>query len=140
MVDVMAAYGSVKDIAVYIDAGIPTDKIFIVNRSRRAALNAAANSGVTWLSDGYAEHLRRLIATSFAPLAPVSQWTALRQWWTRSTEPEHGNALAVPPCLPNPRQMAAERYLQVGKNERHTLIRSHTFQQQQQQQPPPPLN
>ena len=51
-----AAYGSSKDISVYSSLGLKSDKIFIIGKPSRRQ----SNLQVSWISNGYAEHLANL--------------------------------------------------------------------------------
>ena len=51
-----AAYGSSKDISVYSSLELTTDQIFIFGKPSKRQ----SHLQVTWLSNGYAEHLAQL--------------------------------------------------------------------------------
>ena len=51
-----AAYGSSKDIKVYSSLGLKSDQIFTIGTPSRRQLNLP----VSWISNGYAEHLAYL--------------------------------------------------------------------------------
>lgn len=52
-----AAYGSSKDINVYAGLGLKSDKIFVIGKPSRRQSNLG---NVTWIPNGYAEHLANL--------------------------------------------------------------------------------
>lgn len=62
-IKIQAAYGSNKDVSVYTNAGIDTERVFSVSSSSK-------RRGCISLDDGYAQHLHDLIAgkVSFAQL------------------------------------------------------------------------
>ena len=51
-----AAYGSKKDIEVYSSLGLKSDQIFTIGKPSRRQ----SNLQVSWISNGYAEHLAQL--------------------------------------------------------------------------------
>jgi hypothetical protein len=51
-----AAYGSSKDIKVYSSLGLKSDQIFTIGTPSRRQINLP----VSWISNGYAEHLAYL--------------------------------------------------------------------------------
>ena len=51
-----AAYGSSKDISVYSSLGLKSDQIFTIGKPSRRQ----SNLQVSWISNGYAEHLAYL--------------------------------------------------------------------------------